>query len=483
MSKLKSLIISLVLMTALVIFPAFSVNAMYYNWGAGNLGSPHKITLQETDGSSAAAGKTVTYSLKASTGSSTYFILEVPFACTVKTEKASKPNSTDWGAPNGQYWVDLQPGNYRMSISNSFVNSFTITCHIHETVPSTEYKADGEVCEKISLAKCRTCALSDPYVDPESRSTARGSHAYAYKVVAPTCTAKGYTFYSCSNCKHTKKTDEKAAAGHKWTVTTHDSYKHYLECSVCGQTSSGSHTMASVGSYSKCSVCGRASASTDYGSINFDDQAAPTKPKKLVITRFASNLVNITLTYSDGIRYNPTTVIKAYAGTKLIKTINVKNTDTCAMFTYKAAGAGKANYRFDITNASGKSVSVSMKPAANLTKKTVKYNPSKKASSYASMANTWMATKLVKNGSKYTVSGFFVNNHIIKLGYIKCKINVEYVDAKGNVTKIGSKTISSGSIKAQSTKSKGFTIKSSKNVDLKNGGYLRVSRVSTNWKY
>ena len=66
------------------------------------------------------------------------------------------------------------------------------------------------------------------------------SHSYTTKVTAPTCTAKGYTTYTCSVCGYSYKGNEKAALGHSYTskVTT-----------AAGCTSTGVKTYT-------CKTCG-----------------------------------------------------------------------------------------------------------------------------------------------------------------------------------------------------------------------------------
>ena len=69
------------------------------------------------------------------------------------------------------------------------------------------------------------------------------THAYtAGAVTAPTCTAKGYTTYTCP-CGDSYQGDEKAATGHSWSASTG-------KCSTCGTACS--HNWSN----GKCSTCG-----------------------------------------------------------------------------------------------------------------------------------------------------------------------------------------------------------------------------------
>lgn len=62
------------------------------------------------------------------------------------------------------------------------------------------------------------------------------THSYTAKVTAPTCTAQGYTTYTCS-CGDSYVSDYKAAAGHKYGtayLSSEFSTGYGQKCSVCG---------------------------------------------------------------------------------------------------------------------------------------------------------------------------------------------------------------------------------------------------------
>jgi hypothetical protein len=67
-------------------------------------------------------------------------------------------------------------------------------------------------------------------------------HDYVSKVVAPTCTEKGYTEHICSRCGHTYKDSEKPALGHDfgdWIITRQPTATEYGRkqaiCKRCGE--------------------------------------------------------------------------------------------------------------------------------------------------------------------------------------------------------------------------------------------------------
>ena len=90
---------------------------------------------------------------------------------------------------------------------------------------------------------------------------------------------------------------------------------------------------------------------------------------------------------------------------------------------------------------------------------------------------------LQKKGNKITVKGFFVNNHILKLSSIKCRIMVQYVNIDGRRTKIKSKVINSGSMRAHSIKNTSFSFSTKKLMDFQNEGRLHVDYFITGWRY
>ena len=76
-------------------------------------------------------------------------------------------------------------------------------------------------------------------------------HNYKSVVTAPTCTASGYTTYTCSGCGHTYKSGATAALGHKFAGGS---------CTVAG----------------KCTVCGASETSVPGHSYDKGVVTAPT---------------------------------------------------------------------------------------------------------------------------------------------------------------------------------------------------------------
>ncbi|MBR4308936.1 MAG: right-handed parallel beta-helix repeat-containing protein, partial [Oscillospiraceae bacterium] len=114
------------------------------------------------------------------------------------------------------------------------------------------------------------------------------THGAKQSVVAPTCTAKGYTQRACSTCGYTYKQDYTVALGHTYKYTNAGT-THKITCSRCSTSSTADHSYTD----GKC-VCGVKDSShnlyfdfknsnTDkaryalsvYGGYNFDRSSSP----------------------------------------------------------------------------------------------------------------------------------------------------------------------------------------------------------------
>ena len=88
------------------------------------------------------------------------------------------------------------------------------------------------------------------------------AHSYTAAVTKPTCTAGGYTTYTCKNCGHSYVADQTAALGHGWsywetvqapTCTTEGMEQR--SCSRCGKTEN--RTVPALGHDWDGAECGR----------------------------------------------------------------------------------------------------------------------------------------------------------------------------------------------------------------------------------
>ena len=102
-------------------------------------------------------------------------------------------------------------------------------------------------------------------------------HSYSGVETAPTCTAAGYTTYSCANCSDTYKEDGEAALGHSYTEGV---------CSVCGAEEGAVEptvvTLTKTGTEidSIATVTDGSSAALDENiTVSFSKGAVSTSPK------------------------------------------------------------------------------------------------------------------------------------------------------------------------------------------------------------
>ena len=142
---------------------------------------------------------------------------------------------------------------------------------------------------------CTECGEKDPeYVEPEKPGKPgwgnmwdwifggwwgdqeKCEHSYTSAVTAPTCTAKGYTTYTCSKCGDSYKDAYTNALGHAWdegTVTkeptcTKDGVRTYT-CGTCGGTKT--ETIQATGHDYEDGICGGCGA---------QEPTKPSEPEK-----------------------------------------------------------------------------------------------------------------------------------------------------------------------------------------------------------
>ena len=94
-----------------------------------------------------------------------------------------------------------------------------------------------------------TCSCGDSY----SESIPALGHEYKYNVVAPTCTAEGYTQVTCERCDYSDMTDIKEALGHSnYQYTDNGDGTHKVTCGVCSGVITASEAHAYVDGTCPC---------------------------------------------------------------------------------------------------------------------------------------------------------------------------------------------------------------------------------------
>ncbi len=86
------------------------------------------------------------------------------------------------------------------------------------THPSTVWVIPKDASCLVGFDKDKHCAECDAYIETVTVEPAE-SHTYVNKVVAPTCTAKGYTRHTCSVCNSSYDDKIVAATGHSYKKT------------------------------------------------------------------------------------------------------------------------------------------------------------------------------------------------------------------------------------------------------------------------
>lgn len=122
---------------------------------------------------------------------------------------------------------------YTCSCGHSYTESIPKTTHAYaDKVVAPNCTARG-----YTLHTCKNCG--DSYKDSFTPAT---GHSYKDAVTAPTCTAQGYTTHTCTKCGHAYTDAPTAATGHKfgnWVTTkeptTEAEGKAERTCSVCGK--------------------------------------------------------------------------------------------------------------------------------------------------------------------------------------------------------------------------------------------------------
>ena len=111
------------------------------------------------------------------------------------------------------------------------LGEWTVTTPAVPATCMTDGKAAIETCY---------CSRCDYYENRGGDPIAALNHNYKAVVVAPTCTAKGYTKHTCTRCNDSYTDSETAALGHKWnsgvvTVdpTTTSEGKKKFTCTLC----------------------------------------------------------------------------------------------------------------------------------------------------------------------------------------------------------------------------------------------------------
>lgn len=139
------------------------------------------------------------------------------------TASIGKKTSTDEELASYDKFTDTQPGKYHvyfMGYNAKTGESLGATQHTHtageptqENVVPATCTTDGSYDEVI---KCTECGEE---MSRTHKTIPATGHKFVDTVVAPTCTAQGYTLHKCSVCGEETKDTYTDALGHKWKAT------------------------------------------------------------------------------------------------------------------------------------------------------------------------------------------------------------------------------------------------------------------------
>ena len=113
---------------------------------------------------------------------------------------------------------------YTCTVCDTGTKTETIPAAGHSTVTD---EAKAPTCTETGLTEGAHCEVCNAVIAAQKTIPATG-HSYNSAVTAPTCTAQGYTTYTCSVCNDTYKANYVSATGHKYDNTCD------TDCNTCG---------------------------------------------------------------------------------------------------------------------------------------------------------------------------------------------------------------------------------------------------------
>ena len=112
--------------------------------------------------------------------------------------------------------------------------------------------AVAATCTETGLTEGKHCSVCSEVLVAQTVTDALG-HEYKYNVVAPTCTAEGYTQVTCERCDYSDMTDIKEALGHSnYQYTDNGDGTHKVTCGVCSGVITASEAHAYVDGTCPC---------------------------------------------------------------------------------------------------------------------------------------------------------------------------------------------------------------------------------------
>ena len=262
MKKITSLILAAMLLISLCVPFAYADAAVTFTAAAVTVNAGNIETFRQADGSFIVP-VAITASGAPSNNGVAAFTLTVGGTATISSIAAgsaiSDPDQFQVGPDNKIVWVDtneITAANAQVAIVNVAVP--------HAVAANTSYTVTVTASEEPDDFLLIDVSNYTPTTVNGSVSFAVSGHSYNAVVTAPTCTAAGYTTYTCPYCNDSYTGDTVAALGHNWSawsVTTAASCTtagvKTRSCSRCPATETeaipaNGHTFVN----GSCSVCG-----------------------------------------------------------------------------------------------------------------------------------------------------------------------------------------------------------------------------------
>ena len=131
------------------------------------------------------------------------------------TKTTTKSATCTEGGTDSYKWKTTTYGTFTFTVATSAKGHTSVTD-----------KAVAATCTATGLTEGSHCSVCNAVIKAQTTVAALG-HNYSSKITAPTCTAQGYTTYTCSRCADSYKDTYTDAIGHNYTYTD------------CGETHEG----------------------------------------------------------------------------------------------------------------------------------------------------------------------------------------------------------------------------------------------------
>ncbi len=261
-----------------------------------SVGDTLKVTVEATEADAIADGKlSISYNsnvLKyqsAEAGAAWAADAELSLQVNSKTDKVIAAFAADAFAAEGEilvlYFEAIAEGTAELElVEESYISGYdNVVGEFSLVIRSNDDEHTfGEWIEVIP-ATCTTNGVEERVCEDcdlvESRLTAVLGHNYSEEVTAPTCTAIGYTTYTCETCGHEYVANIQQATGHDYesvvTAPTHDKMGYTTHtCKDCDHSYVDSYTDALEHEYT--STVTKEATCTEEGTMTFTCQCGET---------------------------------------------------------------------------------------------------------------------------------------------------------------------------------------------------------------